>query len=269
MSYAKVEVMVDNGIGGDWIPHTYLKITDPDGTFSYAGFAPKETGLTGDGYINDEGHPFDTSSGPISISETEYNALKSIIDNATTNPPYYDLPYGVQCTAWALESLSDAGIIPSNLAPNTDKSEPIYDIAETIMFNPYTQAIGFGLYNLYSDTISMVDNLVDAFSGYMDKYNSITTQDRTNLAAIINAGGFPWNYNPNQSLFTPPPRRYDPLVLDLNHDGVINTSNVSNSTAFFDMDNDGMSELVGWVDKEDGIKITSYFSFNNEYKNIA
>ena len=255
MSYAKVEVMVDNGIGGDWIPHTFLKITNPDGTFSYAGFAPKETGLTGDGYIDKEEHSFDISSGPIPISETEYNALKSIIDNASTNPPYYNLPYGVQCTTWALESLSDAGIIPSNLAPDTDKSEPIYDIAETIMFNPYTQAIGFGLYNLYSNTISMVDNLVDAFSDYMDKYNSLTTQDRYNLAQMITAGGMPWNYNPSQAYAPPPPRYYDPIVLDLNHDGVINTSNVNSSTSFFDIDNDGMSELAGWIDKEDGLLV--------------
>ena len=42
MSYANVEVMVDNGIydkdDKDFIPHTFLKVTHPDGSVTYAGF---------------------------------------------------------------------------------------------------------------------------------------------------------------------------------------------------------------------------------------
>ena len=49
---------------------------------------------------------------------------------------------------------------------------------------------------------------------------------------------------------------YDPLVLDLNHDGIINTSELTiNSTAFYDLDNDGFKEQTGWLNKEDGFLI--------------
>ncbi len=50
-------------------------------------------------------------------------------------------------------------------------------------------------------------------------------------------------------------RRYDPLALDLNHNGKIDTINANSSNTFFDMDNNGMSEITGWIDKEDGLLV--------------
>ncbi len=50
-------------------------------------------------------------------------------------------------------------------------------------------------------------------------------------------------------------RRYDPLALDLNHNGKIDTINANSSNTFFDMDGDGMSEITGWIDKEDGLLV--------------
>ncbi len=47
----------------------------------------------------------------------------------------------------------------------------------------------------------------------------------------------------------------DPLVLDLNHNGKIDTINANSSNTFFDMDNNGMSEITGWIDKEDGLLV--------------
>lgn len=62
-------------------------------------------------------------------------------------------------------------------------------------------------------------------------------------------------YNPAGAVPPPPPRRVDPLVLDLNHDGIINTLSLASSKTFFDLDNDGMSELSGWVAPSDGILV--------------
>lgn len=51
---------------------------------------------------------------------------------------------------------------------------------------------------------------------------------------------------------------YDPLVLDLNHDGIINTTQLSDSTtAFYDLDKDGYREQTGWVSPEDGFLIAN------------
>ncbi|WP_172633601.1 calcium-binding protein [Sulfuricurvum kujiense] len=49
-----------------------------------------------------------------------------------------------------------------------------------------------------------------------------------------------------------PPRR-DPLVLDLNKDGLISTVSLADSTAYFDLTGDGIKEKVGWVSASEGI----------------
>jgi len=67
MSYATVNIMVDNGIydgnDRDFIPHTFLKVTHPDGSTSSMGFAPIITGLEGPGAIHDDSeHPLNALS---------------------------------------------------------------------------------------------------------------------------------------------------------------------------------------------------------------
>jgi len=49
-----------------------------------------------------------------------------------------------------------------------------------------------------------------------------------------------------------PTRGRDPLVLDLDGDGVELTA-MNNSAAYFDLDNDGIAEQVGWVSADDGL----------------
>ena len=48
------------------------------------------------------------------------------------------------------------------------------------------------------------------------------------------------------------PRVIDPLALDLNGDGKVHTVSMDDSTAYFDLDGDGMAEHSGWVAPEDG-----------------
>ena len=58
---------------------------------------------------------------------------------------------------------------------------------------------------------------------------------------------------PTASPFANPPR-IDPLILDLDGDGIELVS-VADSTAFFDMNVDGFAERTGWVDKDDGLLV--------------
>ena len=51
------------------------------------------------------------------------------------------------------------------------------------------------------------------------------------------------------------PPRIDPLVLDLNKDGFISTSSLSDSNTYFDITGDGLRERVGWVKGEDGFLV--------------
>ncbi|WP_299472554.1 calcium-binding protein [uncultured Roseibium sp.] len=46
----------------------------------------------------------------------------------------------------------------------------------------------------------------------------------------------------------------DPLVIDLDGDGVTTTA-VENSTAYFDLDNNGVAERAGWIEPEDGFVV--------------
>ena len=50
-----------------------------------------------------------------------------------------------------------------------------------------------------------------------------------------------------------PPWRSDPLILDLDGDG-IETTRISTETSF-DHDADGLAERTGWVDKDDGLLV--------------
>ncbi|EIF50430.1 calcium-binding protein, partial [Sulfurovum sp. AR] len=58
------------------------------------------------------------------------------------------------------------------------------------------------------------------------------------------------DYDPDDSI-----RRGDPLVLDLDQDGLISTQNLADSSAFFDITGDGIREQVGWVEANDGILV--------------
>ncbi len=100
---------------------------------------------------------------------------------------------------------------------------------------------------------TLFNNAEEQAVSISEKQNSLTQDERTNLAQMINAGGLPWNYNSQQAQQII--RVYDPLALDLNHNGKIDTTNANTSSAFFDMDNNGMSEITGWIDKEDGLLV--------------
>ena len=49
--------------------------------------------------------------------------------------------------------------------------------------------------------------------------------------------------------------RIDPVVLDLNKDGIINSLSIEQSNMYFDMDGDGMAEKVSWISSEDGVLV--------------
>lgn len=48
---------------------------------------------------------------------------------------------------------------------------------------------------------------------------------------------------------------FDPLVIDVDNDGLIELSSVDNSTTWFDFWGDGMAERTGWVNADDGLLV--------------
>ncbi|MBZ7984685.1 calcium-binding protein [Campylobacter sp. RM12647] len=49
--------------------------------------------------------------------------------------------------------------------------------------------------------------------------------------------------------------QYDPLVLDLNNNGTIDTITLNNSKAFFDHNNDNIAYKSSWISKDDGLLV--------------
>jgi hypothetical protein len=49
--------------------------------------------------------------------------------------------------------------------------------------------------------------------------------------------------------------RYDPLALDIDKDGVIDTYSLEDSIAYFDITGDGIREKIGWVKDNDALLV--------------
>ncbi len=94
------------------------------------------------------------------------------------------------------------------------------------------------------------------------------TQPITNAANSI-LGGIQSAFSTLTNLFTQAPRtqNVDPLVLDLDGDGVELIS-FNNSKVTFDVDNDNYKENTGWVGKDDGILVDDKNS-NGKIDNIT
>lgn len=110
-----------------------------------------------------------------------------------------------------------------------------------------------------NDNIDSINITVDkyfnnnSFFGFVsNEYPQLTPSDREGLANQISNGDLSGvlygAYNTNGSVYR------DPLILDLNGDGVKTTS-IKDSKAFFDLSGDGMSEQTGWVDSKDGLLV--------------
>jgi|GEM_PF-5310756 hypothetical protein len=86
----KVTIYTDT-LGADWIPHTFLGITDKNGNTIYRGFSPDKTGFWGNGSVKDDfnykqGKPHEFQHAyEIEISQEQYDALISAIKKALMN----------------------------------------------------------------------------------------------------------------------------------------------------------------------------------------
>lgn len=220
----KVTIYTDTW-GADWIPHTFLGITDKNGNTIYRGFSPDKTGFWGNGSVKDDfnykqGKPHEFQHAyEIEISQEQYDALISAIKKSTNEYPFYDLPRGAQCTVWAMTMLQEAGIIDQPLIPDFKKHNDgtlgiIDGFFQTLVYNPYAQM-----------NIFMVKDALDNF------LNTVKSYYYGFLGISI----------------------YDPLALDLNGDGKIGISPASNGGAYFDHNGDGVSHKSSWINKEDGI----------------
>lgn len=134
--------------------HSWIYVTKPDGQSEAWGFYPAESGLSGlngSGDVRDDrDSESNASSGPMQISEAQYNLLMDYIQRTDANPPPYSILFGSQCTSWVLAGLAEAGIIPSILGPAMEPNNILWDFMETLIWNPIWQKIGFDVSDFFT-----------------------------------------------------------------------------------------------------------------------
>jgi len=165
MSGMSVELRVDVG-GADYIPHSFLVVTGPDGIERGYGFAPREGGsLTGDGWIYDDtNHEYSETTGKIPLDDDSYGRLMDYINDSSDNPPPYYLPYGSQCANWAFRGLTASGV-SALVSPNMLPDNFLRDLFETIAWNPYTQWLNIKINNLFNAARTTASPLVFDLDG--------------------------------------------------------------------------------------------------------
>jgi hypothetical protein len=143
---------------GDHNLHTWLHLTRPDGSTEAWGFYPATDSagnvLYGPGDVKPENprSRYTATSGPISLTEAQYQSLISHIASMDAAPPDYSLlslPGGIQCSMWAVDTLQESGLIPEAISPDTTPEFiPLFD---TLIWNPLWQSIGFSIQDRVND----------------------------------------------------------------------------------------------------------------------
>jgi hypothetical protein len=113
------------------------------------------------------------------------------------------------------------------------------------------------LLNLYEDSLFGLRDLEEYLKNKIDRLNQ-DFKDIGNLPTI----SFSNINNAEQTQ----PVRVDPLVLDLDGDG-IELISLNKSTTSFDLDEDGFKEKVGWLKADDGFVVLDS-NHNNSIDNI-
>ena len=123
------------------IPHTFLMIHGPNGYVQGWGFYPNQHGVPiAPGQLKDNtDHRWNKGTDPIALNIDQYNNLLNYITESISNPPIYNISNGSDCTAWALQGLSVAGIFPHLVdLQNSPIQLALPSIFQTVYYNPWT-----------------------------------------------------------------------------------------------------------------------------------
>jgi len=167
-------------------------------------------------------------------------------DTINTNGDYWNNPNNVDNTRMGLEYYQKYISSNSSVDALVDMFDQFADILHDIASLP-KEAYDF-----------LIDKLLNQLTSNLP-CDSDLTYDSTKFSPYTPDSPYipydpnnPQNGHPfDPERFDPP--RSDPLVLDLNKDGLISTVSLTDSTAFFDLTGDGIKEKVGWVQASEGI----------------
>ena len=167
----------------DFPPHTFMQITGTDGTVTTVGYSPTVTGIFGAGQVTDNSiHSYDASSGPMQISELQYQKLMAFVARTKNSPPVYDIVGGSQCSVWVSNGLYEAGVISSLQAP-----AGIVFIDGMVTFTPYMDFAAIAINGV-------VDIIIDGSLGLGGQNTTIPSYKyqaaTTNTTTVTSDGAF-------------------------------------------------------------------------------
>ncbi|MCK9546573.1 MAG: hypothetical protein M0Q25_07685 [Sulfurospirillaceae bacterium] len=216
--------------------HVWYQVYEKDNEGSIIDETKMNAGYSLKGIINDDekaylGDPaFSTSE--LELTKEQFDILKKFgdkdgqfaIEHGFGNDDYNVLTNSCIDYTWKAMELAgiNRGDFEGAVWPMTNKEYLEIVVNDGLALNKY-------LAHFYDD---------ESFRGEM--------KDMLAHAHLLGLG-----YTPSNSQII---QRVDPLILDLNGDGVKTTS-LDNSNAFFDLSGNGMSNLTGWVDKSDGLLV--------------
>lgn len=211
-----------------------------------------------DGFVGVDNSPWRPGSSgavssEISISEADYNKILDYVrpytgeDYSGRTPANYDVfasvnPFSPD-SSWSCYSFTQSvyelvGGTGSTFVDEFSQTQ-LDQLTDNYIESFYGDA----------DPGRILDNLIDYANGIADDYGWAWNNPGAVLGEIL-PSWIPSAWVP----FITAPQQDSPLVLDLDSDGVeLIALNTSDQKAFFDIDNDGFAEAVGWVAPDDGL----------------
>jgi hypothetical protein len=227
-----IQMRIDVG-GVDFVPHTFISITNPDGRIIEYGLAPAEhLSVAGPGKIDITGidsqlgreHEWTFAGAVVELTNDQYNTLMNSINNAIANPPDYSLAgswwigTGNNCTGWAVNIWQEVGLFNQS------------GITNSWVWNPYGQGL--------AATVRLFLN-----------HGQIVADELSRIPDIIAE-----RYGQAQNAIQP--IRRDPLVLDIDNDGLETTGIISTTNPIlFNHNADGIKTATGWVNADDAFLV--------------
>jgi hypothetical protein len=120
------------------VGHSFIVITGPDGFQQSYGLVPNSTSTTAfapGAVIDADGHVYQTTTGSLPLTASQYSSLSQFINSSIDNPPYYNALQGEECSIWAIQAFDQAyGFQDSLSAPPNAVSA----FVQSLLYNPYS-----------------------------------------------------------------------------------------------------------------------------------
>lgn len=244
---ASVQMRVDFA-GSDFIPHTFLSVTHPDGSRTEYGLVPAtpmspwgigKIDITGPDSAFGEPHEYDLTGPKIPLTDDQYQDLMRDIEASIRNPPDYLVTRsgpgdGTNCTGWAVDIWNKNGL-PEQ-----------FGVTNEWVWNPYSQGISLKL-NDWWDYAKNGIQFFDTISSDSGKF--INDLFDTLKQSII-------DLNPEIfDLFNNARITASPLVFDLDGDGIEISQLGKYSPILFDHDANGVKTGTAWLKSDDALLV--------------